>query len=142
MGASGLFGSLSVRAEHSFGSNACECRWCARSRSAPDRSRAAGMLAFVDFDGSLCGISAAGEASCASGSGTVAHVARRPTLPTACSDRATDVPESRHVATPSASMDDTLQACLEPHFVSPNAFREVAAYVQVSWVSATALKME
>lgn len=100
------------------------------------------MLAFVNFDGSLCGISYAGEASCASGSGTVAHVARRPTLPTACSDRATDVPESRHVATPSASMDDTLQARLEPHFVSPNAFREVAAYVPVSCVCATALKTE
>lgn len=100
------------------------------------------LLSTLTVDGSLCGISSAGEASCASGSGTVAHVARCPTLPTACCDRATDMPESRHVATPSASMDDTLQARLEPHFISPNAFREVAAYVQVSWVSATALKME
>lgn len=116
------------------------------SRSAPDHSRVATVLAFVDYvDGPLSGTSSAGGTSCVSSSSTVAHVARLSTLPTACSDRASDVPESRlgtpdDLATPSASMEDTIQALLEPYFVSPKASCEVAAYVQASSVSSTVLK--
>lgn len=76
-------------------------------------------------------------------------VVPRSTSSDASTDRASDVSGSRlgtshDVATPSTSTGGTVQARLEPHFVSVEASREVAVKVQakLSSLSATARKME